>query len=256
MDALCRIRIPGEEMQVLNVILRKTYGWNKTEDAISLSQFVEMTMIKKPNVVRAIQGLLSKKIISVIEKDNAPAKVYKINKDFDQWHPLSKKITLSKKIISVIEKDNPSLSKKIPTKTTTTKDTITKAIAQEINFPDWLPQNTFKEYLAMRKTIKRPLSIQSYHRFFKSLKKLCNETRASPEEILNQSIVNSWQGIFELKTGVNNGTGQKFGRAERDQGVPPDYEGMPKPTDAEIEANRKRLAEITKQFTDTSHTIK
>lgn len=220
MDALCRIRIPGEEMQVLNVILRKTYGWNKCEDAISLSQFVEMTMIKKPNVVRAIQGLLSKKIISVIEKDN------------------------------------PSLSKKIPTKATTTKDTITKAIAQEINFPDWLPQNTFKEYLAMRKTIKRPLSIQSYHRFFKSLKKLCNETRASPEEILNQSIVNSWQGIFELKTGVNNGTGQKFGRAERDQGVPPDYEGMPKPTDAEIEANRKRLAEITKQFTDTSHTIK
>lgn len=126
MDALCRIRIPGEERQVLDCILRKTYGWQKTEDAIALSQFAEMTGIKKPNVIGAIKGLLSKKIISVIQKDNASAKVYRFNKDFEQWQPLSKKITLSKKIIGVMEKDNPSLSKTIPTKETTTKETITK----------------------------------------------------------------------------------------------------------------------------------
>jgi phage replication O-like protein O len=126
MDAFCHIRIPGEERQILDSILRKTYGWNKSGDAIALSQFVEMTGLKKPAVVRAINGLLSKKIIVVIEKDNVPAKVYKFNKDFEQWKPLSKKITLSKKIMSVIKKDKASLSKKSTTKTTTTKDTITK----------------------------------------------------------------------------------------------------------------------------------
>ena len=50
MDALCRIRIPGEERQVLDCIFRKTYGWNKCEDSISLTQFMEMTGLKKPAV--------------------------------------------------------------------------------------------------------------------------------------------------------------------------------------------------------------
>lgn len=146
MDALCKIRIPGEERQVLDCILRKTYGWKKTEDAISLSQFVEMTGIKKPNISRAIDGLLSKKIIIVIEKDNAVAKVYRFNKDFEQWKPLSKKITLSKKIIGVIEKDNASLSKKSTTKATTTKATITKAIYSDefLKFYDAYPNRKDK----------------------------------------------------------------------------------------------------------------
>ena len=126
MDTLCRTRIAGEERQILDCILRKTYGWNKCEDSISLSQFVEMTGIKKPNVVRSIKALLSKKIITVIKKDNRTSEVYKFNNDFDTWIPLSKKITLSKKIMTVIKKDNASLSKKIPTKETTTKETITK----------------------------------------------------------------------------------------------------------------------------------
>jgi len=109
-DAFCRTRIPGKERQVLDVIIRKTYGWNKCEEAISLSQFSGMTGINKPCVIRAIQGLLSKKIIIVIQKDNEPVKRYKFNKDYHQWQPLSKKITLSKKIPTI---DN-------------NKDTITK----------------------------------------------------------------------------------------------------------------------------------
>jgi len=47
--------------------------------------------------------------------------VYKFTKDYHQWQPLSKKITLSKRIIKIIKKDNLALSKK-----STTKDTITK----------------------------------------------------------------------------------------------------------------------------------
>ncbi|MFO7970170.1 MAG: replication protein [Desulfobacterales bacterium] len=116
-DALARIRISGEEWQVLNIVIRKTYGWNKKEDQVSLSQFVLGTGLKKPNVIRARQKLLSKKIM-IIKKDNAGNLIYRINKDFDQWEPLSKKIT-------VIKKDNKSLSKKIPTKDTT-KDNIYK----------------------------------------------------------------------------------------------------------------------------------
>ncbi len=123
MDALARIRIPGEARQLLDVILRKTYGWNKCEDAISLSQFVEFTGIKKPNVCRNLNKLLGMNII--IKKDNDWCVTYGLQKIYSKWKPLSKKITLSKKIISVIKKDNKSLSKKIHTKESIkTKKTI------------------------------------------------------------------------------------------------------------------------------------
>ena len=35
LDTLCMFSIPGECMQVLNCILRKTYGYQKKEDRIS-----------------------------------------------------------------------------------------------------------------------------------------------------------------------------------------------------------------------------
>jgi phage replication O-like protein O len=75
MDALAKIRIPGEERQVLDSILRKTYGWNKCEDPIALSQFVEMTGLNKPHIVRSINGLLLKKVIIITQKGNDTAKV-------------------------------------------------------------------------------------------------------------------------------------------------------------------------------------
>jgi len=87
MDALIHYRLPGEQRQILDAIFRKTYGFRKRQDAIALSQFVKMTGLKKPNIIRAIQGLLSKKIIVVIKKDNAPAHVYEFNKNYEQWTP-------------------------------------------------------------------------------------------------------------------------------------------------------------------------
>jgi phage replication O-like protein O len=140
MDALCRMRIPGEERQILDCIFRKTYGWNKCEDAISLSQFVDMTSMKKPNIIRAINGLLSKKIITVIEKDNKPAKVYKFNKDHSQWQSLSKKIT------NVIKKDNSSLSKMIPTKEITSKEKKEIYPQDFLNFYEAYPKKADKAF--------------------------------------------------------------------------------------------------------------
>lgn len=114
-EALAGIRIPGEAMQCLWVILRKTYGWGKKDDLISLSQFCLLSKMRKPTVCRSL-GKLSKMNLIVIQKDNDIAIKYRFNKDFQTWRPLSKKIT-------VIQKDNESLSKK-----STTKETIQKHI--------------------------------------------------------------------------------------------------------------------------------
>jgi phage replication O-like protein O len=109
MEALARIRIPGEARQPLDFVLRKTYGFGKKEDKIALSQIVLGTGLKKPNVCRAIGKLLEMNL--VIVKDNGNVKIYRFQKDYSKWKPLSKKITLSKAII----KGPKSLSKAITT---------------------------------------------------------------------------------------------------------------------------------------------
>ena len=124
MDALCRTRISGMERQVLDAIFRKTYGWNKCEDMIALSQFVEMTGISKPNIIHSIKKLLSKNIITVVKNDNK-SQTYKFIKDYHQWRALSKMTKLSILTIPVVKNDNKSLSI-----LSTTKDTIQNTLLQ------------------------------------------------------------------------------------------------------------------------------
>ena len=124
MEALAKIRISGEEWQILNVILRKTYGYNKKEDWISLSQFCLATGLTKSSICRAIHKLLIKNTID--KKDNGSAPLYSFNKDFDTWKPLTKKIMLTKLIKGIDKKDNLPLTKKRHTKDNITKDNITK----------------------------------------------------------------------------------------------------------------------------------
>ena len=90
LDALARIRIPGEARQVLDVIIRLTYGYQRKETSIALEEFVRRTEIKKPNVVRAIKRLQEMGLITVIKKDNErkfdleSIGKYSINKNFEK----------------------------------------------------------------------------------------------------------------------------------------------------------------------------
>ena len=92
-QALTMLRIPGEAAQVFNAIIQKTYGWNKKEEAIPLSQFSLMTGLKRAKVCRAINTLLSMNlIITSPNKGTTPSPhngttitKYQINKDFDTW---------------------------------------------------------------------------------------------------------------------------------------------------------------------------
>ncbi|MFA6321651.1 MAG: replication protein [Candidatus Omnitrophota bacterium] len=98
MEALARIRIPGEARQIVDTVIRRTYGYQKRFAVITLQEFCEATKLNKPAVVRAINKAILMNLI-VIKKDNAGNKLYVFNKNYEIWKPLSKKITtLSKKI--------------------------------------------------------------------------------------------------------------------------------------------------------------
>lgn len=124
-EHLASIRISGEAMQVLWVILRKTYGFNKKEDAIALSQFCLATSLKKQTIIRALAKL--KQMGVVTQKGYGAANIYMFTKDYDKWKPLPKKVTYPKKVTRVTNKGNNRNPKrdiqKTITKDTTTKDT-------------------------------------------------------------------------------------------------------------------------------------
>lgn len=115
-DAVARIRIPGEQMQILSFIVRKTWCWGKESDKIPSSQIIEATGIKKQNVFRSLQALKEKNIISVIKSDDRNTQIIEINSDFEKWRESSKKITSSKVITVVIKNDYKPSSKVMDSK--------------------------------------------------------------------------------------------------------------------------------------------
>lgn len=72
-----------------------------------------------------------------------------------------------------------------------------------------------QSFAEMRKAIKKPLTVNAANLVCKKLKEF---PQSDWIEIINQSIMNSWQGIFPLNYGHGNG-GQKYGRREREASV-------------------------------------
>ncbi len=93
MEALSKYRIPGEQMQCLLFILRKTYGFNKKWDAIANSQLVRATGLRKQHVYRAIKGLIDKNLVT--KKGYNPAISYCFNKNYKTWKVYPKKVTVT-----------------------------------------------------------------------------------------------------------------------------------------------------------------
>jgi len=156
MDALILYRIPGEQRQCLDFILRKTYGYRKKEDRISNSQFCKATGLKKGNVCRAIKELSKKQL--VIKNDNTSPPTYCFNKNYNEWAQLSKKQPVIKLTTEVIKTDNKSLSKVMDTKAKKTtlqkQTTYTLSDAREFLLGLGVQEQHIADWFAVRKAKK------------------------------------------------------------------------------------------------------
>ncbi len=206
-DQLCLYRLSGEEWQVLLVVLRRTYGWNKKEDAISFSQFAEATNIPRPNVIRAIKKLVSKKILGSIKKDTSSMNVYEFNKDYDTWQVVSKKIPGIKKDTTLVSKMIPKVvSKMIHTKDN--KPILKPYIPLFEKFWEAYPlrnghkvgkQKTYKLFASLLNG-DRELIIQAAQNYAKS--KLAKDGYAKdPERFLKDDYWRDWLEVKKQKQG-------------------------------------------------------
>jgi hypothetical protein len=85
-----------------------------------------------------------------------------------------------------------------------------KPLISPLKIPDWVSEDIFSEY---QKARSKKLKPASFNKFFSKLKRLSEQSKVTPEEILNQSIENGWDGIFAIKeaTHGNNGYGNRTG---------------------------------------------
>lgn len=73
----------------------------------------------------------------------------------------------------------------------------------KVELPDWIPEDAWNGFVAMRKKIKAPLTDDAVRLAIATLEKLMQEGHR-PRAVLEQSTLNSWRGLFEIKATRGN----------------------------------------------------
>lgn len=86
-DELIRMPLLGSELAICLFVIRKTYGFNKKEDAISLSQFQKGIGRSRPTIVKALKVLVLGKVLLLVKEDDKKGftNKYRFNKYYKEW---------------------------------------------------------------------------------------------------------------------------------------------------------------------------
>ena len=110
LERLVQMHLAPNQWQVLLCIIRKTYGWYKKTDRISLTQFHEISGMDRSSVVRAIRTLKEMNLITV--KASQKGNVYGLNKDYHSWVVTKRSPPLvTKRSPKVVSKRSPTIDK-------------------------------------------------------------------------------------------------------------------------------------------------
>jgi len=224
-EAFAKYYPSHSEGQIIWAILRKTYGWHKKEDPISITQIMEMTGISRRMVIYSLQNLEAKRIIIIKRKKGRGIKnevnTISLQKNYDLWvvqekskqyrkaletrkksYRKSKDLVVQETVSSarnenlVVQEIEKEVKFLAPTKETNTKETITKTKG-DVFIEVW------KEFKVMRKKIKKPMTERAEELLIKKLNTLSDDEEEQIA-ILNQSIMNCWLGVFPLKEDPKN----------------------------------------------------
>ena len=216
LEAVMRAGLSQHQLLVFMAVMRKTYGFNKKSDRVSNEQLSELTGIL-PHKCSAAKSVLVKRGILT-----QTGRVIGINKTVSEWSSLpvkgTEKKTYLKKVTlpesgkkSLPESGNAYYPNKVNTKDKHTKDNkdninnppkSPRAVsfdALAVQLPDWLSAEIWSSWVAYRRDLKKPIKSQQTVTQAINLLDRCRLNGYSPEEIINQSIANGWQGLFEPK---------------------------------------------------------
>ena len=127
MENLISSGLNGTELSVTLLLIRKTNGWNKEMDEISLNQFLKYIPVTKPTLCKAIKNLQLVKIIKLVKKGKSLkcSNKYMLEKNIENWQLVKKT-----KLVKVLKRTSKDIETKLVKKPLHTKNTITKNTIQ------------------------------------------------------------------------------------------------------------------------------
>jgi hypothetical protein len=72
-------------------------------------------------------------------------------------------------------------------------------VAVVVDLPKWLDKNLWEDFKQFRKEMKKPMTELMQKKMINRLEKMRSEGQ-NVEDVLNQSMANGWQGVFEVKS--------------------------------------------------------
>lgn len=105
LEVLIKTEMSGHCFRLTLLILRKTYGFNKKADAISLTQMAKITGMTKSRCSQIINVLEDMKIVTVSEYCNGLTKKYRFNKDYETWKTVSENCYRIRKVIKRVSEN-------------------------------------------------------------------------------------------------------------------------------------------------------
>lgn len=187
LENLIKVPFKGCELSIAIFIIRKTYGFNKTQDELSISQIMEGIGRSRQTVVTGLKNLQLVNILRLVKKGNAKgvSNIWTINKYYNTW-------TLVNMARLVKRNDKPSLVGRLnlvktarhTKETKETKDNSdvpSQEIVSVIDSFKEVNQSAGKWYgnTTQRDAIKRLITTHSLERVLKVIK-LLKQTNLIP----------------------------------------------------------------------------
>ncbi len=204
------------QRKILDLVLRLSWGCNKKYAQIPRQKDFEIVGIGEGHIKVELVWLVQSHIITIDDNN------YSFNKDFDQWQvsrvrPFSPE-NLTELVRFNLNGNNPKLTKTVSgnlpkreettyqnSKSTTpelasSKERLKKVLKKDIILPEWIDKDTWMAFLEMRKKKRADPTDKAMQLLIKELDKLKGEGN-DPNEVLNQSIMRNYTGVFPLKEG-------------------------------------------------------
>lgn len=164
--------------------LRGRLGKNPPNDANYISLACQLQRGCRTNARRLLDNLISNGFLVLTNQQNDEKNRSQIRVD---------KIRREKNIPPTPQRGNCSRPK--------------KQDAEPFELPSWIPVEAWTSYLEMRYQIRKPMTRKAMEIAVKTLEQLQSDGH-EPGAVIAQSVFNSWQGLFPIKSFGENTNGR------------------------------------------------
>jgi hypothetical protein len=147
-----------------------------------------------------------------------PSEIVQPVAPLERCNPSSEKVQSTvKKVQPIVENVQPiapvPIEPEIQPEEPKRKTSAPAARVEDLELPDWLPPDSWKDWLTHRKELKKPVTATQARAQFKRLDNF-RARGMPPDAVIEQAIANGWRGFYELQPEGNNGNAKSGGNSQ------------------------------------------